>query len=199
MPHNRGLSTYTPQLLAQPLHTAMQNPIFAESNSLEYMKRLKLLFSALLICSLPVLGQQAENEITGSEYDIIKFDFSEDQIQQFAKASKALDRIHASNESRLIAAVEAHGLDVDEYNRQSNEYEALKEDEVAFKARNWTTFEAAKADVDRLRAEVEPQLTKAVKKAGLSLEEYQNMMLAFQIDPETQSRIYKALNALDRQ
>jgi len=117
---------------------------------------------------------------------------SETQLDSFANAYRSIQVIQESARAELIAAVEAEGLTVDDYNAIA---EAQESPEVAaqISPEQSEQFAAAVEQVSAIRTEAQAEMEAAIQAENLSVEEFEQILALAQQDPEIQQAISERL------
>jgi hypothetical protein len=117
---------------------------------------------------------------------------SETQLDSFANAYRSIQAIQESAQAELIAAVEAEGLTVDDYNTIA---EAQQSPEAAtqISPEQSEQFAAAVEQVSAIRTEAQAEMEAAIQAENLSVEEFEQILALAQQDPEIQQAISERL------
>lgn len=153
---------------------------------------LKGLLAATLMLGVPAAavaqGQEAPAPAQAAPVEV-----SETQIDRFVSAYQAIQTIQQSVQAELVAAVEAEGLTVDDYNaiaeaQQSPETVAeVAPDQAA-------QFAAAVEQVVALREAAREEMQAAIVAEDLSIDEFEQIMAQAQQDPTLQAKIAERLS-----
>lgn len=153
---------------------------------------LKGLLTATLILGAPAAAvAQAEAPAPAQASPV---EVSESQLDSFVNAYQAIRTIQQSVQAELVAAVEAEGLTVDDYNtiaeaQQSPETIAeVAPDQAA-------QFAAATEQVAALRTEAREEMQAAIEAENLSIAEFEQILTQAQEDPALQAEIVERLGS----
>ncbi|ASC72041.1 hypothetical protein XM38_029950 [Halomicronema hongdechloris C2206] len=117
---------------------------------------------------------------------------SEQQIEQFADAYKAIQTIQEDVQADMIQAVEAEGLTVEEFNtiaqsQQNPEIQAEVPPEQIER------FSAATEQINAIRTNAREEMESAIQAEGLSVEEFEQILAMAQQDEALRQAINQRL------
>lgn len=154
----------------------------------------KGLLAATLLLGVPVaaVAQEQEAPAPAPAQAAPPVEVSETQIDRFVSAYQAIQTIQQAVQADLVAAVEAQGLTVDDYNaiaasQQSPEAAAEVPPEQA------EQFAAASEQVATLRDGARTEMHAAIEATSLTVEEFEQIMAQAQADPALQQVIVERL------
>lgn len=160
----------------------------------------KSLLAATLMLGAPAAaiaqGQEAPApaQPAQSEQPTPTMEVSEGQIDRFVSAYQAIRAIQQDAQAELVAAVEAEGLTVDDYNAIA-ESQQSPETAAEVPAEQAEQFAAATAQVATLREGVREEMQAAIVAEELTIEEFEQILALAQQDPALQQAIVERLNS----
>ncbi len=118
----------------------------------------------------------------------VRTDFSDEELEMFAEAAQEVQVIQQQNQQNMVEAIEGEGLTVEEFNQM---FEAMQnpEAEMEATAEEEEAFDNAMQAINRVQEEGDREVQEAIEGAGLSYQEYEEIMMAYQQDPEIQQRV----------
>ncbi|HDP54403.1 MAG TPA: DUF4168 domain-containing protein [Bacteroidetes bacterium] len=114
------------------------------------------------------------------------------QISLFVNALVAVMPIQQQAENDKIKAVESNGLTIDEFNRLSQKFRA-KGKEGSIDENTLKTFERIAKEIQIIKQTAQIETTRAITKAGLTPEEYLELITAYNTDTEAKAKVDKLL------
>lgn len=152
----------------------------------------KGLLAATLLLGVPAAAVAQEQAPAPAPAQAAPAEVSETQIDRFVSAYQAIQTIQQAVQADLVAAVEAQGLTVDDYNaiaasQQSPEAAAEVPPEQV------EQFAAAAAQVATLREGARTEMQAAIEAEALTIEEFEQIMAQAQQDPALQQTIVERL------
>lgn len=171
----------------------------------DFLKMRSKMFLSLLtgICLLTFTAVVAQDQNPASQSPAqenppveVQEDFSEEQLKTFVKANEEVMKVQMEGEKEMMKAIESENLEVDKFNqilmsRQNPDQETDASPEEL------EAFNKAAQKVMDLQKDLESEAQKAIESVGLDIEEYQQMMLAYQHSPTVQQRVEELMNAQD--
>lgn len=168
------------------------------------MKRIKnfqilflfLLASLLSFESKAQQEQEPEQDLQETEQGMkpaVKEDFTDQELQQFIEANKVAIGVQQSAEQKMISAIEKEGLDIQTFNeiltsKQNPEAETQATPEDQGK------FNTAVEEVVKIQEEMMTEMESAIQETGISVEQYEEILLAYQQSPVVQEKLNQLLN-----
>lgn len=116
---------------------------------------------------------------------------SDSQLDKFVSAYQAIQTIQQSVQAELVAAVEAEGLTVDDYNVIAESQQTPDAAEVP--SEQAEQFAAAAAQVATLREGAREEMYAAIEAEALTVDEFEQILARAQQDPELQQAIAERL------
>ncbi|MFQ4140133.1 DUF4168 domain-containing protein [Nodosilinea sp. PGN35] len=151
----------------------------------------KGLLAATLLLGVPAAavaqGQEAPAPAQAAPVEV-----SETQIDRFASAYQAIQSIQQAVQADLVAAVEATGLTVDDYNAIA-ESQQSPEAVAEVPAEQAEQFAAAAEQVATLREGARSEMQAAIAAEDLTVEEFEQILTQAQQDPALQQAIAERL------
>ena len=121
-------------------------------------------------------------------------DISEAELTQFANALQEVQAIRQAAEMEMVAAIEAQGLTVDQFNaiaqaRQNPEAQA----EISLSEEEAASFGSAIEEVNELSQSAQADMVVAVESEGLSVAAYNQIASIVRDDPSLQNELRQIL------
>lgn len=142
-------------------------------------------------------GQEQDQHLDQYEHQApgqqgVREDFTEEELQSFIDANKQAITVQQSAEQHMMDAIQNEGLDVNKFNeiltsRQNPEMktEATEEDQAK--------FDSAVQKVMEIQEKMVSEMENAIKQSGMSIQEYEEMLLAYQQSPKVQQQVNEML------
>ena len=148
---------------------------------------IKGLLAATLVLAAPATAM-AQGQPTPAPAQVAPVEVSESQIDRFVSAYQAIQTIQQTVQAELIAAVEAEGLTVEDYNAIA---EAQQSPETAntIDVAQAEQFAAAAEQVVTLRTEAGQEMRAAIEAEDLSIAEFEQILTQARQDPALQQAI----------
>ncbi len=131
------------------------------------------------VAQLPPSTQPAPAEVT------------DEQIDQFARAYLAVQTIQQEIQTEMVAAVEAEGLTVDEFNAMAQTLQASGGSELP--PEQAESFMAAADQMATIQSSVREDMAAAIQAENLTVEEFDQILLMAQQDPSLLEQINQRL------
>ena len=114
------------------------------------------------------------------------------QISLFVNALVAVMPIQQRAENDKVKAVESNGLTIDEFNKLSQKFRANGK-EGSIDENTLKTFERIAKEIQIIKQTAQIETTRAITKAGLTTEEYLEIITAYNTDTEVKTKVDRLL------
>ncbi|WOD41338.1 DUF4168 domain-containing protein [Nodosilinea sp. E11] len=152
---------------------------------------LKGLLAATLMLGAPAAAV-AQAQTAPAPNEVAPLEVSDSQIDSFVNAYQAIQSIQQSVQAELVAAVEAEGLTVDDYNVIAAAQQT-PEAASAIDPAQAEQFVAAVEQVSAIRTSARADMQAAIEAEDLSVEEFEQILTQAQQDPALQAEISQRL------
>lgn len=148
------------------------------------VKKLSILLFSLSVLSLS--AQPMKSDANGGSQDM---PYSETEINQFIEVVKEMIPVQQEAQQQMISEVENQGIKVDRFNEIASVYQEGKAEEADVSKEELKVFETASAKVTELQQQLDTQIKTLIESSGLGLEKYQEIMMAYQQNPQLKQLI----------
>ena len=119
--------------------------------------------------------------------------FTDGDIKQFADASSRLMVIQKNSEQKMMKILEEEKLSVDKFNEMAQAHQQQKLAEVSATPDETAAFNKAAQRMMELQPDLQKEVETAIQKDGMTLEKYEQIMIAYRQDPALQEKINKLM------
>ncbi|MFD3001652.1 DUF4168 domain-containing protein [Pontibacter toksunensis] len=120
--------------------------------------------------------------------------FSEADLKKFVEANTSVTEIQKASRDSLVAAIEDENLTVDRFNELAKAHQAQKLEEVAENKEEISAFSNAAQRVVKMQPETKEKIQAAIEEEGITVEQYEKIMAAYEKDPAVQAQIQAVVN-----
>jgi hypothetical protein len=158
--------------------------------SKEVFKHFKFILPALIFATLFSYNVNAQDEplVPQLEQEQATKDFNDQELQQFASAAEKVMVIQQETEQKMIEAIEGENLEIDKFNeilrsQQDQEVESTAtEDEM-------NSFNNAAEKIIQIQTAVQTDMMRVIQEEGLEPQKYEQILMAYQSDPQTKAKV----------
>lgn len=118
---------------------------------------------------------------------------SDADIKLFVDASTRLMELQQESEQAMMTILQEEKLSVDKFNTLAQAHQQQKLAEAEGTAEEKAAFNKAIARMMEMQPEIEKNMATAIQKDGMSMERYEQIMMAYQQDPAVQAKIQKLM------
>jgi len=116
---------------------------------------------------------------------------SNEQLDRFVRAYKSVQVIQQETQAEMVAAVEAEGLTVEEFNAAAQTLQSP--DGAELPPQQAEPFMAAAEQVSAIQADVRDEMVSAIEAEDLTVGEFDQILMMAQQDPALQEQINQRL------
>ncbi|MDG5800003.1 DUF4168 domain-containing protein [Marinilabiliaceae bacterium ANBcel2] len=121
--------------------------------------------------------------------------YSDEEVTQFVEAVVNAMPIQQEAEQKMVEKIEEEGMELDEFNQiatqiqQTGSMDGLDADDVE-------TFQEISEGIQMIQMEIQQDVNEAIEEAGLTPGAYQQMMAAYQTNPELRQAVDEKMAAM---
>ncbi|WP_299818811.1 DUF4168 domain-containing protein [uncultured Pontibacter sp.] len=136
---------------------------------------------------------QAETQTQQQQQPTQGANFTDSDLKQFADASSRLMTIQKNGEQKMMKILEEEKLSVDKFNEMAQAHQQQKLAEVNATPEETAAFNKAAQRMMEMQPDMQKEVETAIQKDGMTLEKYEQIMVAYRQDPALQERINKMM------
>jgi len=121
-----------------------------------------------------------------------EIDVSDGEINQFASVFVELQSMNQGVQQEMMSAVEEEGIEVQRFN-QIMQAQQDPNREVDANEEELQNFAKASQAVEQIQAKVQKEMEKVITKNDLTVQRYQQIMMAVRTDTELQQRLQQKI------
>jgi len=145
------------------------------------------LFCGASLMASAVVAQQAPGQQQAQQ------NFTDQELQQFANATSRLMQVQQAGEQEMIKILQEEKLSVDKFNELAMAQQQQKTGEVKASEEEKAAFDKAAQRMIALQPAMQKNAETAILQDGMTLEKYEQIMLAYRQDPALQERVNKLI------
>lgn len=151
----------------------------------------KKLYSLILVFTMAasVAIAQVPQQMPQQQQEI---DVSDGEINQFASVFVELQTMNEGVQQEMMSAVEEEGIEVQRFNQIMQAQQDPNQD-VDANEEELQNFAKASQAVEQIQAKVQKEMEKVITENDLTVERYQQIMMAVRSDAELQQRLQQKI------
>ncbi len=122
-----------------------------------------------------------------------KTDFTDAELQQFAAANNRLMVLQEQNEKAMMTILQEEKLEITKFNELAKAHQEQKLNEAKATPEEMAAFNKAAERIIAMQPTVKRDVQSAIEKDGMTLERYEQLLLAYQQNPEIQTKVNKLM------
>ena len=117
---------------------------------------------------------------------------TDDDIEKVVEVQKKVQKVNEEAQPKMVEAIQEVGLETEEYlamnkaEQQGTQEEGVDEDKMK-------KYESAKSSIEVIQSEAQKEIMSKVESVGYSQQEYSQIYMAIQQDPELQKKIQEKM------
>ncbi|NDK56458.1 DUF4168 domain-containing protein [Pontibacter fetidus] len=119
--------------------------------------------------------------------------FTDADLKQFAQANGRLMVVQKEGEKAMLAILAEEKLSVEKFTEMAKAHQQQKINEVKATPEEFAAFNKSAQRMMALQPTMEQDMEKAIVKDGLTVEKYEQIMLAFKQDPAVQAKVQQLM------
>lgn len=120
-------------------------------------------------------------------------DFSDQELQSFADAVVEVMAIQQQGQGEMIEVIEEKEMTVERFNEINMQAQQVELEEIELEDGEMEVFLELLAKIEEIQIGLEEVLIESIEENGLTIEKYEEIMTAYQQDPELQQRVQQLL------
>ena len=120
-------------------------------------------------------------------------DISDADLKLFVDASTRLMELQQANEKVMLTILEEEKLSVEKFNTLAQAHQQQKLAEAEATTEEKDAFNKAVQRMMEMQPDIEKNMQQAIQKDGMSMERYEQIMLAYQQNPTIQAKVQKMM------
>ena len=147
--------------------------------------------AVLMAIMLVTLSGEAWAQAPGGQPTVeLRDDFSDEELKLFIKANKKVSMLQAETEQKMTKVIEDEGLTVERFNQiLEQQRDPSRASETS--ADELQSFNNAAQVILEENTRIEKEMTSSIEEEGIDIETYKQIMVAYQQNPDVQSRVNK--------
>ncbi len=120
-------------------------------------------------------------------------DFTDAEIKQFAEANNRLMAVQQEGEKVMMDILKEEKVEVEKFNEFAKAYQEQRLDEVKATPEELAALNKVAERVIELQPTIQRDVQQAIVKDGMTMEKYEQIMLAYQNDATLQEKVHKMM------
>lgn len=150
---------------------------------------LSILIISLFSCTAMIANAQAMQSPNTQQQSV---DVSDADLEKFANAFKEIQAINQTSQQEMMAVIQEEGMEVQRFN-EIFQAEQNPQQEADYKADEKKKFDNISQEIETIQKDSEQKMIGKIKDEGLSVNRYQEIMMAIQNDPKMQGKLQEHL------
>ncbi|MCC9165228.1 DUF4168 domain-containing protein [Pontibacter harenae] len=132
---------------------------------------------------------QNSTQLPQQQQQQVQTDYSDKEIKQFVDANTRLMDVQAESEKVMMTILQEEKLEVNKFNELAQAHQQQQLQEAEATPEEMAAFNKAAQRMIEMQPEVQQKVEKAIVKDGLTMEKYEQMLLAYQQSPAVQAKV----------
>lgn len=137
----------------------------------------------------PQQPQQTPPQLPGQQAPEVKEDFSDQTLEKFVDINKKLAPHQQQGEAKMIKAIEDQGMKAERFGEIMTARQMNDSTNAGATEEELQKVEAAAQDIMGIQQELQQKMTKVIMDEGMEIQEFQDIILAYQYSPKIQQKV----------
>lgn len=152
-------------------------------------------FAAILLSASGVYAQQQQQQqqlpqqVPGGQAPAVKEDFSDETLEKFIDINKKLAPHQQQGEAEMVKAIEGQGLEAERFGEIMTARQMNDSTNAGASAEELEKVETATQEIMGIQQELQQKMSKVIVDEGMELQEFEEIILAYQYSPKVQKKI----------
>jgi hypothetical protein len=159
-------------------------------------KKLNVLLAIVVMFSVvatPVLAQQLQ--LPGQSQP--QTNYSEAEIDKFVSTVGKVIPLQREGEAKMVQKIEENGMALEKFNEVATQVQTGATDDVD--PAEFEQFQKISTELNEVQMDIQKDVVKVIEKEGMDLNDYQQMIAAYQSDESLRQTIDAKLGATQQQ
>ncbi len=128
----------------------------------------------------------------------VKTDYSDKELKSFAKAVTSVMTIQEEGQMQMMTAIEKNNITVDRFNEMLTQGQQQGPENIDATEEEMLAFNNSMNEVQTLQMQMQEQMMEAITEEELQVDQYQNIMQAYEVSPEIKEKVDKYFAELEQ-
>lgn len=143
----------------------------------------------------PPQQQAPGGQVPGQQAPEVKEDFSDETLEKFVDINMKLAPHQQKGEAEMVKAIEDQGMDAERFGEIMTARQMNDSTNAGASEQELQQVDAAAQEIMGIQQQLQQQMTKVIVDEGMQIEEFQDIVLAYQYSPKVQQKIDGMLQA----
>ncbi len=116
-------------------------------------------------------------------------DYSDKELEKFANAVTQVMTIQEEGQMHMMSVIEENDITVDRFNEMLMQGQQQWPENIDATEEEMLAFNNSMNEVQILQMQMQEQMMEAITEEGLNVEQYQNIMQSYEVNPEIKERV----------
>lgn len=162
---------------------------------------MKIFFPAMFFCLILNFNLLAQDDpqMDLDQEEGTSESYNDEELQQFAKAAEKLMTIQQETEQKMVQAIQEENIEIEKFNEILQSQQGQEADSIEASEEEMVSFNNAADKIMKIQTDVQTDMINVIESEGLEPQRYQEIMLAYQSDPEVKARIDSLITPQDQE
>jgi hypothetical protein len=159
-------------------------------------KKLNMMLAVLVMVSMfatPIVAQQMQ----APQQSQPQTNYSEAEIDKFVETVGKVIPLQREGEVKMVEKIEEGGMELEKFNELATQVQTGSTDEVD--AAELEKFQKISTGLNEVQLAIQAEMTEVIEESGMEMNDYQQMIAAYQSDQELRQTIDAKLGAMQQQ
>jgi hypothetical protein len=115
--------------------------------------------------------------------------YSDEELKQFVSAAAKVINLQEEGQIQMLDVIRENDITLERFNEMVIEAQTIGPENINATEEELIAFNNTLIDVQIIQVQLQESMISAIQEEGLQIERYQDIMQAYELDPEVKSRV----------
>lgn len=153
-----------------------------------------IIFSLVLFFSTTIFAQM----VPPAQPQELPSSYTNEELKQFVNAVTKVMVIQEQGQMQMVEAIEENDISIDRFNEMLMQGQQMGQENIQATEEELVAFTNSMNEVQMVQMEMQQNMMAAITNEGLDVEQYQNIMQSYEVNPEVKERVDQYFEELEQ-
>jgi PBP1b-binding outer membrane lipoprotein LpoB len=123
--------------------------------------------------------------------------FTDEELKQFVSAAAKVIHLQEEGQIQMLSVIQENDITLERFNEMVIEAQTIGPENINATEEELVAFNNTLIDVQLIQVQLQESMISAIQEEGLQIDKYQDIMQAYEVDPEVKQRVDAYFAELD--
>ena len=154
-----------------------------------------IVFSLVIFMATSVMAQMVPP--TQPQPQELPSDYTDQELKKFVSAVVQVMAIQEEGQMQMVEAIEENNITIDRFNEMLMQGQQMGQENIEATEDELVAFTNSMNEVQMVQMEMQQNMMAAITEEGLDVEQYQNIMQSYEVNPEIKEKVDQYFEELE--